>query len=420
MGIRVSLWQLPYVPEGSAYFDDLMAVDGFVKNPDGSVHDSKICFTPGFVGITGVIDFTNPAAVKVFQKHIARLLRLGASVIKTDFGEQTPLNGIYHDGSTGRTMHNLYPLLYNQAAYEVTKEVTGEGAVWARSAWAGSQRYPLHWGGDNSPNFHNIIPQITGGLSLGLCGFPFWSQDIGGFCGTTDDLLLIRWMQFGMFLSHSRIHGYGDREIYKFSPEAVHHCREAIRQRYRLMPYILGSAEKCARESLPMARALVIDYQKDRNTWSLADQWLFGESLLVAPVFTADGRRDVYLPEGEWTCWWSGQVRQGGHWITTESPLEHIPIFFREGAVVPMTEPANFVGEKEIQRLEVRITRHTHPGARTSLPLTVHGRPASLEWHLDGPTHQLTYHGPRIELVPLWAGAESGLRVDQKFTDSES
>ena len=406
LGFRVSLWQLPYIPEGSAYFEEVKAVDGFVKNPDGTMYDSKMCFTPGFKGRVGVLDFTNPRAVEVYQNRIRRLLEMGAGVIKTDFGEAAPVDGVYHDGTPGHRMHNLYPLLYNRAAFEVTEKTTGEGVVWARSAWAGSQRYPLHWGGDNSPNFHNIIPQLAGGLSLGLCGFPFWSQDIGGFCGTTDDLLLIRWMQFGMFLSHSRIHGFGDRELYKFSPETFMHCRDIIRLRYALLPYIIGSAEKSARQSLPMARALVIEFQDDPTTWTIGDQYLFGESLLVAPIFAPDGTRRIYLPEGRWTCWWTGTVEPGRRWIRRTAPLSQIPLYLREGAVVPMQEVMNFVGERPLSRLEVVLAPHRHPGGRTELPVVLNGQPGRLCYEFDGSRHRLSYEGPAIELTARWASKE--------------
>lgn len=115
-------------------------------------------------------------------------------MIKTDFGEAAPLDGVYFDGTPGHRMHNLYPLLYNKAVFDVTKEETGDGVVWARSTWAGSQRYPVHWGGDSSAYFEDMEPQLAGGLSFGLSGFQFWSQDIGGFLGNTSGDLLIRWM----------------------------------------------------------------------------------------------------------------------------------------------------------------------------------------------------------------------------------
>ncbi len=366
LGIKISLWQLPYIPEGSKLFDDLKAVDGFVKNRDGSTYDSHICFTPGFKGIVAVVDYTNPAAVKVHQEHFRRLFKLGAKVIKADFGEEAPAEGVYHDGTPGHRMHNLYPLLYNKALFDVTKEATGEGVIWARSAWAGSQRYPLHWGGDNSPNFDNLIPQIEGGLSFGLSGFSFWSQDIGGFLGETGGDLLVRWMQIGMFCSHSRIHGCGNRELYKFDEKTFRICREFIRLRYRLMPYILASAHRCVEQSLPLMRALVIEFQEDPTVWNIGDQFMFGDSMMVCPIFTADGRRKIYFPrlgkQGVWTDWWTGKTYEGGRWMDWESSIETMPLFLRDGAIVPMGPLMNYVGEKPLDEIEVVVAAHSGNG----------------------------------------------------------
>jgi len=226
MGIKLSLWQLPYIPEGSSLFENLKSVDGFVKDKNGKIYDSGICYVNEFKGTVGIVDYTNPKAVEVHKNAFRQLFKMGAKVIKTDFGEDAPLDGVYFDGTPGHQMHNLYPLLYNEAIYNVTKEATGDGIVWARSAWAGNQRYPLHWGGDNSPNFMNMMPQIAGGLSFGLSGFQFWSQDVGGFLLETNDHLLIRWMQLGVFMSHVRIHGLGKRELYEFEPQTMEICRE--------------------------------------------------------------------------------------------------------------------------------------------------------------------------------------------------
>jgi len=365
LGIKVSLWQLPYIPEGSTLFNDLKAVDGFVKNPDGSIFNLGVCFTPGFKGIVGVVDYTNPAAVKVHQDAFRRLFRLGAKVIKTDFGEGAPLAGVYHDGTPGHRMHNLYPLIYNKALFEVTREETGDGVVWARSAWAGNQRYPLHWGGDNSPNYFNMEPQLAGGLSFGLSGFQFWSQDIGGFCGTTNDKLLIRWMQMGMFLSHSRIHGFGDRELYKFAAPTMKACRDYIHLRYRLMPYLYGSAARCVAESLPMARALVVEFQDDPNVRNLSDEFLLGDSLLVAPVFDETDRRRVYLPAGTWTNWWNGKRIEGPCWIEQKADLKTLPLYIREGGVIPMGPVMNYVDEIPVTRLDLLVSLFPRNGRTT-------------------------------------------------------
>jgi len=370
MGIRVSLWQLPYIPEGSQLFEDLKAVGGFVKNRDGGIYDVGICMVAGFEGVVGCVDYTNPEARRVHGDHLRRLFDLGARVIKVDFGEMAPLDGVYHDGTPGHRAHNLYPLLYNRTIAEVTEEATGERIIWARSAWAGSQRYPLHWGGDSTANWHNLIPQIEGGLSFGLSGFQFWGQDIGGFMGLTGGSLLIRWMQAGMFLSHCRIHGVGPRELYAFEPEVLRICRDYIRLRYRLLPYIYGSAIDCVERSLPMARALVLEYQDDANVWRLGDQWLFGEALLVAPIADPSDAREVYLPAGRWTDWWTGERHDGGRWIHVEAGLETLPLFVREGAIVPMGPVMNHVGEFPVEEVTLRIAPFAGEGeARFVVPV---------------------------------------------------
>jgi len=364
LGVKVSLWQLPYIPEGSRLFDDLLSVDGFVKTGDGGLYDVGICYTPGFKGRVGCIDFTNPAAKRVYQSYLRRLFELGARVIKVDFGEQAPLDGVYHDGTPGHRMHNLYPLLYNQAVAEVTREATGESIIWARSAWAGSQRYPLHWGGDSSANWHNLAPQIRGGLSLGLCGFPFWSMDIGGFAGETGGPLLVRWMQAGVFFSHPRIHGMGNRELDRCDPETLRLCRDALRLHYRLLPYLWATARECAPRAIPVSRALVLEYPDDPTTWSIADQWLLGDALLVAPILDESGSRRVYLPAGVWTDWWTGERAIGPSWIELTADLATIPLWLREGAVIPMGPAVDHVGEGPVEELTLRVAPFLGGGAR--------------------------------------------------------
>ena len=289
----------------------------------------------------------------------------------------------------------------------MTKEETGDGVVWARSAWAGSQRYPLHWGGDNSPNYHNLAPQLVGGLSFGLSGFQFWSQDIGGFCGTTNDTLLTRWMQIGMFISHSRIHGYGDRELYKFAPETLRICRDFIRLRYRLMPYIYGQAKKCVEESLPMLRALVVEYQYDPMVRDMGDEYLFGDSLLVAPIFTERNRRQVYLPAGEWTYWWTRERIAGPRWLEVEADLETLPLYVREGAIIPMGSLMNYVDEKPVEQIDLHISRFATPG-RTNIQVPVNGTWVDVGYTYDGDKHTVSigesdvkFHIEMLDGVPV-------------------
>jgi alpha-D-xyloside xylohydrolase len=364
LGAKVSLWQLPYIPEGSKLFDDLLAVDGFVKTQGGELYDVGICYTPGFKGRVGCIDFTNPEAKRVYQSHLRRLFELGARVIKVDFGEQAPLDGVYHDGTPGHRMHNLYPLLYNQAVAEATEEATGESIIWARSAWAGSQRYPLHWGGDSSANWHNLGPQIQGGLSLGLSGFPFWSMDIGGFVGDASGPLLVRWMQAGVFFSHPRIHGTGERELYKRDPETLRICRDYVRLHYRLLPYLWATALEGTLRSLPVSRALVLEYPDDPTTWAIGDQWLLGDALLVAPILDESDRRRVYLPAGTWTDWWTGERTTGPRWLDVEVDLATLPLWLREGAVIPLGPVMDYVDQQPQDELVLRIAPFVGDGER--------------------------------------------------------
>jgi alpha-D-xyloside xylohydrolase len=397
LGVKVSLWQLPYIPEGSKLFDDLKAVDGFVKREDGSIYNTGICFTPGFKGVVGVVDYTNPAAIKVHQEAFRQLFRQGAKVIKTDFGEAAPLDGVYHDGTPGHQMHNLFPLLYNKALFEVTKEETGDGVVWARSAWAGSQRYPLHWGGDNSPNYWNMAPQLQGGLSFGMSGFQFWSQDIGGFCGTIDERLLIRWMQLGMFLSHSRIHGFGDREIYKFAPDTLRVCRNYIHLRYQLLPYIFGSAKACVNNSLPLARPLVVDYQDDPTTFNMGDEYLFGDSLLVAPLMSENDERKVYLPAGTWTDWWTKERITGGKWMTVNADLEIIPLYIREGGIIPMGPVMPYVDAFPVEKLQLLVSLFENDG-ETIFEIPVNGNWVPVKYSASNGKHELTIGATNVEI----------------------
>jgi alpha-D-xyloside xylohydrolase len=388
MGFKVCLWQLPYIPEGSRLFDELKETDGFVKTRDERIYDVGYCNTPGFDGIVGCIDYTNPAAVAIHKKWIGRLLKMGVSVIKVDFGEDAPADGVYFDGTPGHRMHNLYPLLYNKAMAEITKDVAGHTTIWARSAWAGSQRYPLHWGGDNSANWANIVPQLEGGLSLGLSGFQFWSQDIGGFIWDSEDRLLTRWMQFGLFLSHSRIHGIGDREIYNFGPETFRICRDYIRLRYRLLPYLYGSAMKCVEHSLPMARALVIEYQDDPNVWNVGDEYLLGDSLLVAPITDETDRRAVYLPAGVWTDWWTGERLTGGSWRTIEADIETLPLYIREGGIIPMGPVMNYVGERKVGDITVKIAAFEDEG-RSMFAVPVNDETVLVEYSAANGKHRV-------------------------------
>lgn len=394
MGVNVSLWHMPYIRKPSDLYSELEACGGFVKDQEGGILNFETCGEGE--QMVGVIDFSNPEAVAIYKKYIKEVLELGARCMKTDFGEGVPLDGIYH-GSDAVHYRNLYAFEYNKAAFEVTQEVFGEdqGVVWARSGWAGSQRYPLHWGGDIAANHHAFGPELCGALSFGLSGCQFWSHDIGGFLGENPDMeLYVRWYQFGMFNSHSRTHGCGDREIYKLDEYTMNQCRELIRMRYSMMPYIIGSSRECVRDSLPMMLPLVAEYQDDPSTWNLATEYLFGKHLLYAPVLNLEHRCTFYLPDGKWTDWFSGEVLDGRQWVTRkEIPLEKFPLFLREGAVIPMHEWTNYVNERKIEQLSIKVAPFRSCDGKTVFEAPVNGEIITIVYQAKDGDHTVTVSG---------------------------
>jgi alpha-D-xyloside xylohydrolase len=339
-GLRLCLWENPYVAESAPIFEEGREQGYFVQ--DGHGEPRLVRAWAEVVPPVAVVDFTNPEAVAWWQSLHRPLLGQGVAVFKTDFGEAAPEDGVYHNGMSGREAHNLYPLLYNRAVFEVTEEMTGRGLVWGRSAWAGSQRTPTCWGGDPLPDFPYMANQLRAALSIGLSGIPFYGHDIGGFAGQPDPELYVRWAQFGLFSSHSRCHGTTPREPWEFGQEAEAIFRRYAKLRYRLLPYIYSTAVQAAQTGLPVVRALVLKYSNDPNVRHLDSEYLFGDSFLVAPVLERGARRRmVYLPVGDWVDYWSREIHQGPAWLNYPAPLEILPLFIRRGAIIPRGPPVD-------------------------------------------------------------------------------
>ncbi|MFD2162866.1 TIM-barrel domain-containing protein [Paradesertivirga mongoliensis] len=322
-GFHVSLWQLPYFTPKNTLFTELVQHNLVVKDAKGNLPYED-----------AVLDFSNPATIKWYQDKIAGLLKLGVGAIKVDFGEAAPANGIYHSGRTGFYEHNLYPLRYNKAVADITKQVNGENIIWARSTWAGSQRYPLHWGGDAANTNTAMAAELRAGLSFGLSGFAFWSHDIGGFVQSTPEDLYGRWAAFGFLSSHTRSHGAPPKEPWLYSPAFLKTFRTADEMRYKLMPYIYAQAKDCSERGLPMVRALFVEYPNDPGSWLIDDQYLFGSDMLVAPLLENVQERDVYLPPGKWINYQSGETYTGGWQKIKAGPVKAV-VLVRSGAVIP-------------------------------------------------------------------------------------
>ena len=235
-GFHTCLWQLPYFTPKNRYFRELVDGGMAVHNGNGTLSYED-----------AVLDLSNPKTVAWYQGKIANLIKQGVSAIKCDFGEAAPYDGIYASGKTGFYEHNLYPLRYNKALWQAVRDNTPdhEGVIWARSAWAGSQRYPLHWGGDAATNeigSVGMLGDLRGGLSFGLSGFSFWSHDMGGFVTKSPDDLYRRWLPFGFLSSHTRAHGAPPTEPWLISESFTKAFRQSAEMKYKLMPYVYAHA----------------------------------------------------------------------------------------------------------------------------------------------------------------------------------
>ena len=353
-GFRTCLWQLPYFVPKNTLFNEIMEKGLAVRDPKGNLPYED-----------AVLDFSNPNTVSWYQGKIAGLLKLGVAVIKVDFGEAAPPNGLYASGRTGFYEHNLYPLRYNKTVADITKQTTGETIIWARSAWAGSQRYPLHWGGDAETTDMGMQAELRGGLSLGLSGFAFWSHDVGGFVKRTPAELYKRWLGMGVLTSHTRCHGQPPKEPWEYGAGFQDTFRTAIEMKYRLMPYVYAQSKYCTEKGLPMLRALFVEYPDDPGAWLVDNEYLFGSDILVAPLFEEnETARDVYLPPGQWIDYQSKKVYSGG-WNRIEAGgAVSVIMLVRDGAVIPHIALAQSTNDMDWTKLDLVVFSANGSGAK--------------------------------------------------------
>ena len=343
-GFRISLWQLPYFNPKNRLHREAIEKDFVVLTASGEppVDDA-------------VIDLSKPEAERWYREKLAGLLEMGVGIFTADFGEAAPLSGMYASRKGGFHEHNLYPLRYNRAVARATERVTGNGATFARSAWAGSQRYPLHWGGDAENSDGGMVGTLRGGLSLGLCGFSFWSHFIGGFPFTTPEDLYRRWLALGALTSHSRCHGSPPTEPWEYDEAFVRDFRRTVELRYRIMPYIYAQAALACREGHPMLRTLFFEYPEDRTSWLIEDEYLFGTDILVAPLMEEVSSRDVYLPPGHWTDYQAGETYEGTRWHHLQAGQIPVVMLLRDGAAIPHARLAQSTEQIDWGEIELKI-----------------------------------------------------------------
>jgi alpha-D-xyloside xylohydrolase len=343
-GFRISLWQLPYFSPANGLYDEIVEHKLAVRGSTGDLLTED-----------AVLDFSNPETIAWYQRKLRGLLELGVDVIKVDFGEGAPYNGVYHSGKSGHHEHNLYPLRYNRAAAEVTHAVTGATLIWARSAWAGSQRYPVHWGGDAEASDGGMLGSLWGGLSLGLSGFSFWSHDVGGFFPATPRDLYRRWLPFGLLSSHSRCHGLPPTEPWEFDAEFLDVFRKTVELRYRLLPYIWAQAAASAAAGHPLLRPLFFEFADDPGSWTVQDAYLLGTSLLVAPLFEEVDERQVYVPPGAWVDLQTERVYQGPGWARIAAGEIPAIVLGRGGSILPTARLGQHTGEVDFDHVQLWV-----------------------------------------------------------------
>ena len=331
-GLHICLWINPYIAQRSILFDEAAAGGYLLKKPNGDVWQWD-----KWQSGMGIVDFTNPAACDWFQSKLRVLLDMGVDTFKTDFGERIPTDVVYYDGSDPIKMHNYYTYLYNKTVFELLKEVRGEGdaVVFARSATAGSQQFPVHWGGDCTATFESMAESLRGGLSLGLSGFGFWSHDIGGFEQTASADVYKRWAAFGLLSSHSRLHGSSSYRVpWVYDEEAVDVLARFTRLKCSLMPYLYNTARQAHENGTPVLRGMILEFPEDPGCDYLDRQYMLGDSLLVAPVFSYEGIVNYYVPAGRWTNLLTGEVVDGSGWVRETHDFMSLPLMVRPNSVI--------------------------------------------------------------------------------------
>ena len=330
-GYRVCVWTNPYIAQMSSLFTEAKEKGYLIKRPDGSVWQWDL-WQPGMA----IVDFTNPDACLWYQSKLQKLIDIGVDSFKTDFGERIPTDVIYSDGSDPVRMHNYYPYLYNKTVFELLeRKPNRETVVFARSATAGCQKFPIHWGGDNESTFESMAGTLRGGLSMALSGFGYWSHDIGGFEGTPNPDVFKRWVAFGLLSSHSRLHGSASYRVpWLIDDEASVVTKFFTDLKISLMPYILKMSELVHTQGVPMMRPMMMEFPEDPNCLYLDRQYMLGDSLLVAPIFNSDGVADFYLPEGSWISLITGESVTGGTWRSEKHGYTSLPLYVRESSLM--------------------------------------------------------------------------------------
>jgi alpha-D-xyloside xylohydrolase len=331
-GLKICVWINSYIGQESEMFEEGVKGGYFIKRPNGDVWQWDM-WQPGMA----IVDFTNPEACKWFSDKLEILMDMGVDCFKTDFGERIPTDAVYFDGSDPNKMHNYYTYLYNKTVFDLLERKSGKGeaVLFARSATAGGQKFPVHWGGDCWSDYESMAESLRGGLSLTMSGFGYWSHDIGGFESTSTPDVYKRWCAFGLLSTHSRLHGSSSYRVpWAYDEESVAVVKFFTRLKASLMPYLYRNAIETAKLGIPSMRSMVMEYTSDPTCSYLDKQYILGDSLLVAPIFNDEGIAQYYLPVGKWTNFLTGEAKQGSTWYKEKHDYLSIPLLVKEGSII--------------------------------------------------------------------------------------
>ncbi|OTA77345.1 glycoside hydrolase family 31 protein [Hypoxylon sp. CO27-5] len=343
---KVCVWINPYIAQHGAAFKEAAEKGYLLKRKNGDIWQWDL-WQAGM----GLVDFTNPGAVKWYTECLNGLFDKGVDCIKTDFGERIPTLDVEWFDKTVDThkMHNYYAFLYNRIVYEALQRRYGneEAVLFARSACAGTQRFPLVWGGDCESTPEAMAESVRGGLGLGICGYAFWSNDIGGFEGYPAPWIYKRWVAFGLLCSHSRLHGSSSYRVpwtIDNDDRSEEGCSRTLAKwtalKTRLMPYLFAQGSKAVEQGIPMSlRAMCLEFPEDPTSWYLDRQFMVGDSLLAVPVFEESGEVEFYLPKGTWTCFFTNRVRGGPGWFREKHGFGSLPLYVRENTLLVLGKP---------------------------------------------------------------------------------
>ncbi len=351
LGFYTCLWLTPFVntrnkmdmpgiePGPTSTLTDAAAKGLLVKQPDGQPY-----LASWWKGKGGLVDFTNPAAVAWWHEQLARTAQFNIRAFKCDDGEGNFIaDARFHDGSPASAMKNRYAVEYLRATYSyLTDRFHGDGVLFARCGFTGSQKYPFCWCGDLETNFStdNGLPAaIIAGQSAALSGLSMWGHDIAGYIGEPTPECFIRWTQFGCFSPLMQIHMTCNKGPWDFGPEALDIYRTFAKLHTQLYPYINAAAHEAATTGMPIIRPMVFAFQSDPAAAAHIYQYMFGPDLLVAPMYAGGTRRTVYLPKGDWLNYWTGSKDTGPRTIDVEAPIAQVPLFVRAGAIIEMLPP---------------------------------------------------------------------------------